>query len=210
MGRANRHPAGTGARGGVPTAAPADGSVTFAELLSDVIGRLDLAGVPYMVTGSLASSYHGEPRATRDADIVIDPTPQSLTRLVQSLVEGNYYVDADAADEALRTRPQFNAVADDATKIDFIVRKDRAFSIEEFRRRQRADLLGTIGFVATAEDLVIAKLEWAAASDSERQLRDAAGIVAVAHGLDETYIDRWAAILGVTDAWRAIRQDRAP
>jgi hypothetical protein len=179
--------------------------VTFAELLTDVIGRLDRAGVPYMVTGSLASSYHGEPRATRDADIVIDPTPESLARLVTSLVDGNYCVDAEVAHEALAKRAQFNAVAGDATKIDFIIRKDRAFSIEEFRRRQRVDLLGTLGFITTAEDLVIAKLEWAAASDSDRQLRDAAAIVAVADGLDEPYIDRWAAALGVTDAWHEIR-----
>jgi hypothetical protein len=179
--------------------------VTFAELLTDVIGRLDRAGVPYMVTGSLASSYHGEPRATRDVDIVIDPTPESLDQLVASLVDGNYYVDADAAYEALARRAQFNAVANDASKIDFIIRKDRAFSIEEFRRRQRADLLGTTGFVTTAEDLVIAKLEWAMASDSDRQRRDAAGIVAVADGLDEGYIDRWAAALGLTDAWRQVR-----
>ena len=179
--------------------------MTFAELLSDVIGRLDRAGVPYMVTGSLASSYHGEPRATLDVDIVIDPTPQSLGRLVESLVDGHYYVDAEAAYEALARRAQFNAVAGDASKVDFIIRKDRAFSIEEFRRRQQAELLGIAGFVATAEDLVIAKLEWAAASDSDRQLRDAAGIVAVADGLDEAYIDRWAATVGVTDAWREIR-----
>jgi len=157
-----------------------------------------------MVTGSLASSYHGEPRATRDADIVIDPTPDGLARLVESLIDGDFHVDRDAASEALTRRAQCNAIANDATKVDFIIRKDRAFSIEEFRRRQRANLLGTTGFVATAEDLVIAKLEWAAASDSDRQIRDAAAIVAVANELDEAYVDRWAATLGLTDAWRAI------
>jgi hypothetical protein len=181
--------------------------LTFAELLPDVIGRLDRAGVPYMVTGSLASSFHGEPRATRVVDIVIDPTPQSLARLVESLVDGNYYVDADAAYEALAGRAQFNAVGPDSSKIDFIVRKERAFAIEEFGRRQQADLLGTAAFVASAEDLVIAKLEWAAASDSDRQLRDAARIVAVADDLDEAYIDRWAAALDLTDAWREIRKE---
>jgi hypothetical protein len=52
---------------------------------------------------------------------------------------------------------------------------------------------------------VIAKLESAAASDSDRQLRDAAGVVAVADRLDEAYIDRWATALGAMDAWREIR-----
>jgi hypothetical protein len=179
--------------------------LTFAELLADVIARLDRAGVPYMVTGSLASSYHGEPRASRDVDIVIDPTPQGLKGLVDGLADAGYYVDREAALEALALRSQFNAVGGDASKIDFIIRRDRPFSIEEFRRREPADLLGTAGFLATAEDLILAKLEWAAASGSDRQLRDVAGILAVADDLDEAYVDRWAVALGVTEAWRQVR-----
>ena len=31
-----------------------------------------------MVTGSLASSFHGRPRLTHDADVVIDPTREQL------------------------------------------------------------------------------------------------------------------------------------
>ena len=179
--------------------------MTFAELLADVIGRLDGADVPFMVTGSLASSYHGEPRATLDVDIVIDPTSESLGNLVDSLATAGYYVDRDVAFDALDRRTQFNAVAEDASKIDFIIRRDRPFSIEEFRRRERADLLGTPGFVTTAEDLALAKLEWAETSGSERQLRDVVGILKVSHDLDDAYIDRWAAALGVTDAWRQVR-----
>ena len=179
--------------------------MTFAEVLARVIGLLDRAGVPYMITGSLASSYHGEPRATRDVDVVIDPRTSSLGDLVRGLADAGFYVDADAARAALSQRTQFNAIAPDASKVDFIIRRDRPFSLEEFGRRMPADLLGTMGFVASAEDVVLAKLEWAAASGSDRQTRDAAGIVAVADHLDEAYIERWAAALGVTDAWQAIR-----
>lgn len=181
--------------------------MTFASLLADVIGRLDGAGVPYMVTGSLASSYHGEPRATLDVDVVIDPTAEGLERLVAGLLEGGYYVDRDAARRSLTDRAQFNAVGPDAAKVDFIIRKDRPFSVEEFSRREPADLLGTTGFVATAEDLVLAKLEWAATSDSERQLRDAAGIVAIATDFDVPYVERWAQELGVAALWDTVRRD---
>jgi hypothetical protein len=181
--------------------------VTFAGLLADVIGRLDRAGIPHMVTGSLASSYHGEPRATRDLDVVIDPSPAALSRLIEDLAGAGFYIDAQTAQAALRDRSQFNAIGPDVTKVDFIIRKDRPFSIEEFARREPADLLGTSGFVATAEDLVVAKLEWAAASDSDRQRRDVLGMVRVAVELDEAHIDRWAAALGLGEAWRAIRDE---
>ena len=180
--------------------------MTFGELLAVVIGLLERSGVPYMVTGSLASSYHGEPRATRDADIVIDPGLEALDQLTESLLEAGFYVDRDVAREALAHRSQFNAIASDASKVDFIVRRDRPFSVEEFRRRQPADLLGTPGFVATAEDIILAKIEWAKATGSDRQLDDVAGILAIASALDVPYIDRWAAILGLEAAWSALRE----
>ncbi len=181
--------------------------MTLTELLTSTIERLDRTGVPYMVTGSLASTYHGEPRATRDLDVVIDPTPESLGALVHALAEAGFYVDRAAAFEALRSRTQFNAIGPDALKIDFIIRQDRPFSAEEFGRRQAANLLGTPGYVATVEDMIIVKLEWARASDSHRQLRDVAGMVEVAgRRIDQTYVERWTAILGLTELWREIQE----
>jgi hypothetical protein len=184
--------------------------VTFGELLASIIERLDRVGIPYMVTGSLASSYHGEPRATRDVDIVIDPEPDALAKLVDDLQAAAFYVDRDVALHALAGRSQFNAIGPDASKVDFIIRRDRPFSREEFSRRQPADLLGTAGYVTTAEDLVLAKLEWAAASGSDRQLTDVAGILAIAGPLDTAYIDRWAGVLGVDDTWRRLRDESPP
>jgi hypothetical protein len=179
--------------------------VSFRQTIATVIDCLDRAQVPYMVTGSLASSYYGEPRSTLDIDIVIAPTQESLNRLVDGLIDAGLDVDRSAASEALRARSQFNAVDGDAVKVDFSVRKDRAFSVTEFDRRQPADLLGTQGFIASAEDVVLAKLEWATATDSERQLRDAAAIVEVGADLDDAYIDRWAGVLDVRSEWQSIR-----
>lgn len=179
--------------------------MTFSQVVAEAIGLLERSGVPYMVTGSLASSYHGEPRATRDLDVVIDPQPAGLGELLAGLEAAGFYVDRDAAFEALRDRSQFNAIGDEATKIDFIVRKDRPFSIEEFKRRRRADLLGTPGFIASLEDTVVAKLEWAATTESERQLRDVAGMLAVnGEAIDLAYVERWVAVLGLDDAWSSV------
>lgn len=116
--------------------------MTFAELLAVVVERLDRAGVPYMVTGSLASSYYGEPRLTRDVDIVIDPEPAALDRLVTDLVSADFYVDLGAAREALANRSQFNAIGPAADKVDFVIRRDRPFSLEEFGRAGGRTFLG--------------------------------------------------------------------
>ena len=91
-------------------------------------------------------------------------------------------------------------------KVDLIVRKARPFSVEEFCRREPAELFGARVFVATAEDSILAKLEWAKLGDSERQIRDVSGILEVRAGaLDRDYIEKWAAALGLTEEWRRIQ-----
>jgi hypothetical protein len=46
-----------------------------------------------MITGSVASSIHGEPRATRDLDVVVDPKPSDLELLVSDLPPNRFYVN---------------------------------------------------------------------------------------------------------------------
>jgi hypothetical protein len=181
--------------------------MTLEDLVARLVTDLEAAGIPYMIVGSLASSYHGEPRMTRDVDAVIEPSPEALGLLVGRLGDDGLYVDADAARQALAERSQFNVI-DSATgwKLDLIIRKDRPFSREEFARRQPAELSTGPLHVATAEDTILAKLEWAASGQSERQLADAAGVVAVSGDrLDLEYLDRWAAELGVQQLWQELR-----
>ncbi|MGH2356493.1 MAG: hypothetical protein ACRDGJ_00595 [Candidatus Limnocylindria bacterium] len=180
--------------------------MTLAALFARLVELMREAEIPFMVVGSLASSFHGEPRSTMDVDIVIAPTPEALRRMIAMVEASDMYVSPEAAMEALERRTQFNAI-DPATglKADFVIRPDRAFSREEFRRRQAADVSGTTAFVATAEDTLIAKLEWAKAGDSERQLRDVAGILAISGAeLDRAYIERWVDELGLQDLWTAV------
>jgi len=180
--------------------------VTLGELLASIGQRLAAAGIPYMVTGSVASSFHGEPRATRDLDLVIDPSPEALDRFVGALPAEAFYVDREAAESALAERSQFNVI-DQASgwKVDLMIRKDRPFSIQAFKRRLPAELLGSPTFLATAEDVVIAKLEWSKASESERQLRDVIGILSVSDGLDRHYVERWVERLELGDVWAKVR-----
>ncbi|MBL4637628.1 MAG: hypothetical protein JKY56_27475, partial [Kofleriaceae bacterium] len=143
------------------------------DLLGRIVRSLNEAGIKHMVAGSFASTYHGEPRTTQDIDIVIDGSRAAIKAFVASLDAESYYCDLDVALDAHSRRGQFNLVdMQSGWKIDFMIRKDRPFSVLEFSRRIPVTLLGCELFVATAEDTIIAKLDWARESLSERQLRD--------------------------------------
>jgi hypothetical protein len=175
--------------------------VTLREVIRTAIPVLERAGVPYMVTGSIASTWYGEPRASLDLDIVIDPPREGIERLLELLEAAGFHVDRDAAQVALRDRTEFSAIGADASRIDFIVRKDRPFSRREFARRRSVDLLGSTAWMVSVEDLIVAKLEWSQATDTERHLRDLRGIVAIAgDDLDREYVTEWIDRLGLRDA----------
>ena len=172
---------------------------SFLARLATLLGD---AGIPYMLTGSFASTFHGTPRTTQDLDFVIEVAEENLRALLGALSPDEYYFSEEAALQALRRRGQFNVIhLASGWKADLIVRKDREFSRVEFGRREYGDILGTSVAIATAEDTVIAKLEWAARGRSDRQLRDVAGILAVATELDTSYIEGWVERLGLRDSW---------
>jgi hypothetical protein len=177
-------------------------------LLRDIVAILGGIGVPHMVVGSFASTFHGDPRTTRGLDLVIDPTREQLEALLVRLSPDRYYVDADVARDALRRRTMFNVIdTTTAWKLDLIVRKPRPFSVEELRRRRPVMLFGIEVDTATAEDTILSKLEWAKLGGSERQLQDVAGILRLrADTLDVEYIERWAADLDVRDQWDRARK----
>ena len=172
--------------------------MTQEEVVGLVIDALVEAGVQYMVADSFASNLHGVPRMTQDADIVVDLDEPQATRLLR-LLRPAFYVSDSAAREAVRDRRLFNVIHfDTAFKVDLVVRQHRPFSVEELRRRQHGPLAGRSVDFATPEDTILAKLEWAASGDSERQYDEAAGIVQVQHDrLDWVYLERWAAELGL-------------
>lgn len=178
------------------------------DLLARLARALEKAGIPYMFTGSLASSVHGMPRASNDFDVVIAPLPEQLRSLKALLPESQYYFDIDDALDALKHMRQFNVIdLSSGWKIDLIVRKSRPFSLAEFDRRFQLEFEGLSLFMASAEDVLLAKLEWAKLGASERQIEDAAGILRIrSNELDRDYLERWVEDLGVEEQWHRARE----
>jgi len=81
-----------------------------AELLRYVVETLDTLGIDYMVSGSHASIYYGEPRMTQDIDVVADVTLAHLPALLERFAAPEFYVSEEAARDATATRGQFTII----------------------------------------------------------------------------------------------------
>jgi hypothetical protein len=174
--------------------------VTEQELTIDAIRRLNRSGIAYFLTGAMASNYWGIPRTTHDLDFVVQLPIESIPKLLHEF-RNDFYLDEHAVRAALAPPYQFNAVDQrSALKIDFWTLRSDPFEMSMFHRRLGVDLLGERAWLATAEDVILHKLYWDSITRSERQVSDAAGIVAVqSDSLDRAYLQKWATELGVSE-----------
>jgi hypothetical protein len=166
------------------------------------------AGIPYMLTGSFASNLYGSGRATQDIDLVIAAAPEQMPTLLSFFPKDDYYFDLSAAVEAARRHSMFNILdMVSGWKIDLIFQKPGAYHREAFNRRVQANVEGVPVIAATAEDLIIAKLDWAKLGESSRQLEDVAGVLKLRKDqLDSAYIEKWVVELGLSSEWARARQ----
>jgi hypothetical protein len=166
-------------------------------VLTHLAARLDAAGIPYMLTGSIAAGVYGQPRMTRDIDLVAVLYPPHAPRL-PDVLGTEFVVDVGTAKDAITARRIFSVIHRDALqKVDIIVRQDSDYEIEKFERRRQVEVDGQAIWMIAPEDLILSKLVWAKDSRSEMQLRDIRGIMALQTDLDWRYIEQWARRLTV-------------
>ncbi len=173
--------------------------MTEQQLLVDCLRRLTVTGITYYLTGSMASNYWGIPRTTHDLDFVIQLPPSATGKIVSAFFP-DYFIDEASVRAAFRPPHQFNAIdTRSALKVDFWLPQPAAFDREMLRRRTRVTLFEEPAWIATPEDCILHKLVWNKITPSDRQLGDAAGVVAVqGEKLDRPYLNQWAEALGVS------------
>lgn len=174
-------------------------------VLSQVTAIVNREGIRYVLVGSFASSIHGMYRSTADIDILADIKTEQVHSLFQAL-QNSFYVDEHVMREAVAQGRSFNAIHFDSVfKVDFFVAKSDDFALVQLGRRElRSISPGTDGtvYVATAEDTMLAKLQWYRSGNatSSTQWNDVVGVLATSKGnLDLKYLRAWAEKLGLND-----------
>jgi hypothetical protein len=165
------------------------------DIVRDVSHRFQQAGIPYMLTGSMAMNYYAQPRMSRDIDVVIAIGPEDVGRIT-ALFRPDYYLSEESIRESLIHESIFNLIHQESViKVDCIIRKTNEYRQVEFERRQKICLLDFTTFIVSKEDLIISKLYWAKDSHSEVQLGDVRNLLAT--GYDAAYLQHWTRELGL-------------
>lgn len=101
--------------------------MTPLEALRFVVEVLDGNHIEYMITGSVASSLQGEPRATHDLDVVVAIRTHNAPALLEHFCRPRFYLEEQAIFEAVATEGMFNAInLEDGDKVDFWMLTDSA------------------------------------------------------------------------------------
>ncbi|MBI3955757.1 nucleotidyltransferase [Candidatus Gottesmanbacteria bacterium] len=170
------------------------------DLLVDVARSLNAHRVPYLLSGSFASSYYGFPRATHDIDFVVEVGTKQLKQLAGTLRGLGKDFALTARTLPTITSPQMVNTfhSGTSTKVDFWITNTDDFSLK-YKRRRSVTIGRTRVSVIAPEDLILTKLAWCKELRSERHMGDCVGIWRVQKGkLDEAYVLRRAGELSVT------------
>jgi hypothetical protein len=164
---------------------------------------LDEIGIRYVIGGSVAASAYGEPRTTLDIDMMIEADESQVRRLVEK-VANEFYVDENAAVEAVRATSSFNLVHyKSSMKIDLFLAEQSTFATRQLeRRRALAVRPGISLYFYAPEDVIIRKLMWDRIGSelSDRQWRDVIGVLKLSSSiLDWNELRRSAKETGVEE-----------
>ncbi len=184
--------------------------MTDASLVSLFVRPLNLLRLPYMVTGGVASVVYGEPRFTRDIDLVIALQPGDARRFASAWSPMAFYVppiEVIAAESARPAHGHFNVVHHETTmRADvYLPGSDalNAWALAHVAWRQVAEDEVAL---APIEAVILSKLRYYQAGRAERHLRDIHQMLQISgHLVDRPELERWARRLGVEGEWGQVQ-----
>ena len=181
------------------------------ELLKYVVQFLNTTHTSYMLTGSIVSSFQGEPRSTHDIDMMIQLSKERVNSLLSAFPSPTYYIDKDMVLSGIQSKKMFKLLnTNTGDKIDFYPLPENEYEIVRFERKIQEELNGLLVWITSPEDTIISKLRWCKLSNgSEKQFKDALNVFEIQFEiLDKSYIEKWVEKLGLSDLYKRLQKER--
>lgn len=179
------------------------------DLLQQVIEAFEGLGIPYLVTGSVASMAYGEPRLTNDIDVVAAFEVRHIEGFLKRFPQCEFYISEEMVREAIRHRNQFNIIhPSSGLKVDVMMKEETPFDNSRFKRIRRISLAEPYqANFASPEDVIIKKMEYYREGGPEKHLRDITGILKITgEPIDRGYIRESAERMNLVEIWEAIQK----
>jgi hypothetical protein len=176
-----------------------------------VIDVLEALAIPHMITGSFASNVYGVPRATGDADFVVQLVDVSVRAIADALGDA-FRLDPQMSFEAVTmTTRHVLQVAGTPFKIELFHLSDDAHDRERFQRRRRTSLSSRQPWLISPEDSIITKLRWVSREKRSKDWDDIRDVVAVqGERIDWGYVYSWCDRHGTRSVLDEIRASIPP
>jgi CheY-like chemotaxis protein len=164
---------------------------------------LEPAGISYYITGGVAALAYGDPRTTRDLDLVIAIDSANIQTLVTALEAAGFYCPPLAVEAVQAGRETMLSVTHSELLLnaDLMMNGTTKFDQTKLSRRQLVSISldeNEMFWLISPEDLILAKLQWGQRSQSEKQWRDVLGVMKVqGENLDRSYLSQWATAIGL-------------
>jgi hypothetical protein len=185
--------------------------VTEPDLVGLFVAPLESLGLEYMITGGVASTIYGDPRFTRDIDLILELQEADAGRLLGAFSSDDFYrPPLETVKEEIR-RPRhghFNIIhRDTALRGDLYLLGDDPLHAWAFERRVRIPLEDdTAIWLAPPEYVVVRKLQYYKESGSDRHLRDVTAMLEISgERIDMVVVRGWAERLRLEEALRTAR-----
>ena len=185
--------------------------MTDASLIALFVRPLNQLRIPYMITGGVASVVYGEPRFTRDIDLVLALRPADASRFAGAWPQDAFYVppiEVIAAESARSAYGHFNVVHHETTmRADVYLAGDDPLNSWAFGHIVRRQVDEDEVALAPIEAVILSKLRYYQSGGSDRHLRDIHRMLRVSGDLvNRPELERWAQRLGVQAEWRQAQE----
>jgi hypothetical protein len=175
---------------------------------------LNRAGIRYVVTGSVAATFYGEPRLTHDVDLVAFLGAADIRSLAEAFPPADFYLpppEVIATEAQREQRGHFNIIhLETGFKADFYLAGRDDLNAWAFRCSRPVRFREETIVLAPPEYVIVRKLEYYREGGSEKHLRDIRGMLAVSGGgLDWPSLKQWVEQRGVEAQWRLVSPDSA-